>query len=543
MVRFYSFVITTVLLLAFAVGELSAATPLTVKVTDSATRRILPVRVYLQSADGGLLHVRSASPEGSAVEYHKQRGTGSIEIHTTVSAHPFTADLAPGKYTLTIERGKDYLPVTKTFDIGDEPMEVSIAMRRWIDMASRGWYSGDTHVHRSVADLPNVLTAEDLNVALPLTHWVTKGYTPPTGGNKNTDDKLPARLIKVDETHVIYPLNTEYEIFTINGKRHTLGAVFILNHKKPFKLGAPPVGPIAAEARRQGGLLELDKHSWPWSMMLVPVMNVDLFELSNNHVWRTNFHFRAFVIGTKPRDFKLADPKSGFNEREWVDFGFQSYYTLLNCGFHMRPTAGTASGVHPVPLGFGRVYVQLEDGFNYEDWMRGLDAGRSFVTTGPMLLAHFNGQAAGHHFGGKDAKESKRCRVTGTAESGFPLSRIEIVKNGDVVQTVKPQSEKSKDGGYRTAFDVTLPLDGTSWVAVRCYEQRPGGRERFAHTAPVHFDVPGKPLHPRRAAIEYLIGRMKEELARSKKTLRPDELEEYRQALRVYEKIAADGVR
>ena len=96
---------------------------------------------------------------------------------------------------------------------------------------------------------------------------------------------------------------------------------------------------------------------------------------------------------------------------------------------------------------------------------------------------------------------------------------------------------------YRTTFDVTLPLDGTSWVAVRCYEQRPGGRERFAHTAPVHFDVPGKPLHPRRAAIEYLIGRMKEELARSKKTLRPDELEEYRQALRVYEKIAADGVR
>jgi len=53
------------------------------------------------------------------------------------------------------------------------------------------------------------------------------------------------------------------------GNRHTLGAVFILNHKKALELAAPPVGPIADEARRQGGILELDKHNWPWSMMLV----------------------------------------------------------------------------------------------------------------------------------------------------------------------------------------------------------------------------------------------------------------------------------
>ena len=29
-------------------------------------------------------------------------------------------------------------------------------------------------------------------------------------------------------------------------------------------------------------------------MMLVPVMPVDLFELSNNHVWRTKFGFPNF---------------------------------------------------------------------------------------------------------------------------------------------------------------------------------------------------------------------------------------------------------
>ena len=49
------------------------------------------------------------------------------------------------------------------------------------------------------------------------------------------------------------------------------------------------------------------------------------------------------------------------------------------------PTGGTASGVHPVPLGFGRVYVHLPGGFSYKTWVSGLNQGRSFVTTGPML--------------------------------------------------------------------------------------------------------------------------------------------------------------
>ena len=52
-------------------------------------------------------------------------------------------------------------------------------------------------------------------------------------------------------------------------------------------------------------------------------------------------------------------------ERDWTLYGFQTYYALLNCGFHLRPAAGTANGVHPVPLGFSRVYVQLEEPFSF----------------------------------------------------------------------------------------------------------------------------------------------------------------------------------
>src|SRR5262249_35801832 len=160
--------------------------------------------------------------------------------------------------------------------------------------------------------------------------------------------EVEARPLPVDATHVLYPRNTEYEIFTVGGRRHTLGAFFVLNHRTVFDAGVPPVGPIAERARREGALLELDKHNWPWSMMLIPVLRPDLYELANNHVWRTEFGFPAF--GEPAADYmKVERDARGFTEQGWLEYGFQNYYALLNCGFRLRPTAGPAPSVPPRP--------------------------------------------------------------------------------------------------------------------------------------------------------------------------------------------------
>jgi hypothetical protein len=536
---------------AVSIGQASAAI-LRGRIADADTEKPLPARLYIKSAEGKWFFAKSTATNGSAVEYRKERsaqGTEirSVEMHTTLSAHEFTAELPPGKYTLTAERGKEYVTETKTIEVGDKGAEVELRLRRWINMADRDWYGGDTHVHRSLEELPNVVLAEDLNVALPLTYWVTTSDTVP-GQRKPGQPDAPSRrdvkaeLIRVDTTHVIWPINTEYEIFTTAKRQHTLGAVFVLNHKEPLKLGVPPVRPVAEQARREGAILDMDKPSWPWSLMIVPVMKVDLFELSNNHVWRTEFAFRDWTREMVPPHMKIEmDTRGGLTEWGWIDFGFKTYYALLDCGFRLRPTAGTASGVHPVPLGFGRVYVELPDAkpsepLDYAAWMRGLNAGRSFVTTGPMLLAKFNGQPPGSIFAAKEG-ERPTCRVTGTSDSAVPLERIEIIVNGQTARTIQPGNERTKLGGYSSKFDASLPLDGTSWVAVRCFEKH-GSRVRFAHTAPVHFDVPGKPLRPRRADVEYFIRRMEEELARNKGVLTAASLKEYQQALDVYRAIA-----
>jgi hypothetical protein len=511
------------------VAAAAQTTTLRGEVFDALTSERLPCRLYLQGENGRWYFPEST--QGPALRYERRNwiNTNAVEFHTTLPAGPFQIELAPGAYTLSIERGKEYRPLTQQIKVADQPLTVRLPLQRWVDMAGRGWFSGDTHVHRTPAELPNLMLAEDLNVAFPLTYWVTKGFTPPTQGDKNTAFEKAAGPVQVDARHVYWPCNTEYEIFSLNGRSHTLGAVFALGHKAPFAMGAPPVAAIAAQARREGALLDLDKHDWPWSMALVPAMGVDLYELANNHHWRTEF---GITNWSTPAPAWMGLPNQGRHgsELDWTLYTFQNYYALLDCGFRMRPTAGTANGVHPVPLGFSRVYVHLPEGFSYAGWLKGLQEGRSFVTTGPMLLV-----------------DLKATEATGLVLSEQPVTEVEVVINGEVRHRLKMQAQQSAQGAYEARFRHSLQLEGTTWVAVRCFEPRVGTppsasgaptRCRFAHTAPAWFDVADKPLRPRKEEVDFLTQRVREQIERSANLLPAEAVAEYRQALAKFEEIA-----
>jgi hypothetical protein len=177
----------------------------------------IPARLYVQSDNARWFFAESASPAGTAIRYEKRNwvNTNAVEMHVTLSAHPFRIALPPGDYSLTVERGTEYRPLVQRLKMGNDSVQLTLPLHRWIDMANRGWFSGDTHVHRTLADLPNVMLAEDLNVAFPLTYWVTKAFTAPSQGDKNVDSHVPPGFIHVDSTHVIWPSNTEWKLFTV----------------------------------------------------------------------------------------------------------------------------------------------------------------------------------------------------------------------------------------------------------------------------------------------------------------------------------------
>lgn len=485
------------------------------QILDAETQLPMPARIEIRNAEGAWFF--PSSEGGSAVRYQKRniKNSLSVENHTTLDAHPWTVDLPPGRYTITIERGKEWTPLRREIIVASESLNLELAVTRWVNMASQSWFSGETHVHRTLADLPNVMLAEDLNVAFPLTYWCLDGTEVPFHYDKGANPDQVAKVVTVDANHVIWPCNTEWEIFGIGGPTHTLGAVFALGHQTPFKLNAPPLGPVAEEARKQGALLDMDKPDWPWAMALPPVMEVNLFELSNNHVWRVPFAITTW--STPAPEWMLPGATTDGTERDWIEYTHQNYWALLNGGQRLRPSAGTASGVHPVPLGYSRVYVHCPQGFSYENWRSGLENGRSFVTTGPVCLSEIR-------------REGNHARIQATAKGERPLSKIEIIVNGAVYESIDVNSTE-------TSIDREIPLAGTTWIALRVWEPREDGRFRFAHTSPVWFDDATQPLHPRPEQAAFLAKRVKDEISRSHDVLPAAAIQEYQNALQKWESL------
>jgi peptidoglycan/xylan/chitin deacetylase (PgdA/CDA1 family) len=507
------------------------------EIVDDAQKRPLPARIYIRGAEGTWHFPKSAPARGSAVRYERRNwiNTNILEMHTTLSAHPFRVELPPGRYTFRVERGKEFFPETREVLVERGMPKRTFQLRRWINMAELGWYSGDTHNHRDPGELPNVMLAEDVNVGSPMVDWTTASTVAPSASGRGFQGNFGGEPVSIDATHVWHPRNTEYEIFRTGTNNHTLGALLILNHRTRFDQPVFPLSALAAKARAEGALLDLEKHNWPWSLALVPLLKVDLFELANNHHWQTDYAITNWAVPA-PKWMNLSGAGTD-NERDWTLYGFQTYYALLNCGFRMRPAAGTANGVHPVPLGFSRVYVHLDEPFSYDGWMRALAAGRSFVTTGPMMLGKTDGQWPGAVLKPQNLENKYRLECEVLSEQS--LESIELIVNGVVKERFTPQNVKSREGSFETRLSTDFKPEASSWFAWRCFEKRSGNRFRFAHTAPWHVEIPGKPLLPRRAEVEWLAASVQEEIARSKGAAPEGLIQDYGRALEMYQKLAA----
>ena len=64
-----------------------------------------------------------------------------------------------------------------------------------------------------------------------------------------------------------------------------------------------------------------------------------MFELANNHDWRIGFGVKNWGAPA-PDWMKLRGPRTIDNEPDWLEYGWQFYYALLNCGLKIKPGAG-----------------------------------------------------------------------------------------------------------------------------------------------------------------------------------------------------------
>ena len=170
------------------------------------------------------------------------------------------------------------------------------------------------------------------------------------------------------------------------------------------------------------------------------------------------------------------------------------YYHALNCGLRIPPSAGSASGVHPNPVGYNRVYVHTGETCSYEKWLANLRAGKVVVTNGPMLRPKVNGQLPGAVFEGRSG-ETLTLQPTLKLALREKIDYLQYVKDGQVVRSIRLRQVRGKL--------PAIEFDQSGWFLIRAIANHPK-TVRLAMTGPYYVRFDGRPRISRKSAQFFL---------------------------------------
>jgi len=386
-----------------------------------------------------------------------------------------------GKFTLQTWRGPEYFLHKQELEIAaGETRELTVAMERWINMPENGWFSGENHIHANYGygawhndptTIRDQCEGEDLHVANVV-------VANSDGDGVFDREYFFGRPDPQSLPHTILYWNEEFRS-TIWGHL-TLGSLSQL--VEPIFTGfkdttnpwdVPTNADIADRTRTQHGTVSYTH----------PASNPD------------SPYDGAYSAKGLPMDAALGfiDTLDVMGSGYGASQGL--WYRLLNCGFRIPAAAGTdvfLNRITSYPPGWGRCYVKLTNGLNYLEWMRGQKAGRSFITTGPML----EWSAEGREPDDTLRLESPRpVRVRARASGPFPMKSLELIYNGVVISTNTVATSERE-----LVLDEEVKLDRAGWLAVRCTSANnsiSGGATLAAHSNPIYVEMPGHPLDAR----------------------------------------------
>ena len=417
-----------------------------------------------------------------------------------------------GALTVHAVRGYQYRPQSKQVDIpsGLEKIEVTVSLSRFTRLGEAGWHAGDEHLHyerrdpRHDADWLAMMEADGLSHGF---FMVLKGgnfddvwaqqYAYGEAGSGRGDERL---LITGEEFRG-----------SMQGHNNLLGHSALLEPISVGGMGRPPhpyqspsTHEMLVRTRELGGIGG-PAHGGTFGQASTAVMDAlngasEFFELANTHL------------------LELAP-----------------WYRVLNCGTILAPVAGTDLPNFPFRdfwqpfFGETRTYVNVENASDFSEWKSAVRNGRVFISSGPLLeKITVNGEGLGSVV--ELPKEGGGVVVKAVLASALPLSRMEVIINGQPVDWIEKQLT-SDEGAYRWELHHELDISESCWIAVRAFGPR---KERLfsegkilqrsmLHSAAIPVLVGGRPVR-----VESSIQEAEEELQRFREHYRskgsfPDE--------------------
>ena len=438
-----------------------ATVTLTCRIEDAATEDVLAARCRITDLYSNDYY----PPAGTAFTYIWGGGyfySGGI----------FTVDLPPGEFRFRISHGFEHVPIDAQIVVGSNDTTIVLGLDRLIDMEELGWYGGDCHLHINhgggyyelvPADAHLMGSAEGLRVV----NCLDNGYYFTGAPDPCSTDEC-----------IVY-MTTEYRS-NVYGHMGLLGlGEDVLPYTSSWW---PTTWETADSTHLQEGALVVSAH---------PVSSEDFEDI---YEWPGSGIARALpmdIIGGRVDAFEVL---SYSNCHDGIELDY--WYRLLNCGFHLPGCGGSDACINMIesaPLGGYRTYAAVSGApFTYGGWIEGIRSGRTFMTNGPLFTEFgIDGYGPGELV---DIAEGGQA-LSGTlkVECAYPLTRAEIVMNGDAALTFffEPGT-----GSIDTSFSIFS--GGSSWIAARVYGPNdwwmPVGDSLFAHTGPVYVSAQDLPV-------------------------------------------------
>jgi hypothetical protein len=476
-----------------------------------------------------------------------------------------TIALQPGTYTVSYTRGPEYLVLQKTINVPASPTHSeSFELKRWVHPATKGWWSGDHHIHAAGCahyesptegvtpeDMMRHILGEDLNVGCCLS-WGPCWYHQKTYfEGKIHALSTPNHILRYDVEVSGFPSSHCGHICLLKLREQDYPGTKLIPDWPSWDL------PIFKWAKGQGGVVGFAHSGWGLDLgatkelpcYTVPPMN----GIGANEYVVDITHDMCDFIST-------VDTPSIWELNMW--------YHTLNCGYRCRISGETDFPcIYGERVGLGRSYVHLDGKLDFDAWVDGIKAGRCYVSDGKSHLMDMTVNGLGVGLKGSELKLDKPGKVTvkakvaaylepkPTAETEAirkrPLNAkpywdiercrikdtrtvpVELIVNGKPVATKEIEADGTEQ---EVSFDTAI--DSSSWVALRILPS--------SHSNPVFVVVDNKPIRASRKSAEWCIKatekcwEMKEKAIREKE--RPEAQAAFKFAVDAYRKILSECV-
>jgi hypothetical protein len=446
----------------------AVSSQLTIELSEAKTGAVIPGLIRVTNALGKHLIIRELLSRGTMLKADNPGRPWHVLLDTTTITLPREPLVIEAFAGLAFERARHEIDLT-----GRETDKLTLPLTRFFDARAKGLRSGNTHLHlmnmtRAEADryLETLPRGDHLELVF-LSHlrripdeqdYISNTYT-------------PRDMAALDAPDLRFGWGEEHRHnFGRGGEGY--GHVMLLNINqlvRPVSIGpgimrggtdGPPLMRGIRAARSDGGTV----------------------------VWCHN------QLGFEDVPNWLAgtlDAQNIFDGGSTRDYD-ATYYRYMNIGLSVPFSTGTDWFLYD----FSRAYVHMDEKLTAANWLRGLSAGKSFITNGPLFEFTLDGHRPGDTI---TLKQPGRLPLVARAVGRSDFGQLEIVQNGSVIAQARCKKVAEH---WEASVEMPLSVDEPGWVAVRIDTQNTNemGEPLFGHTSAIYQTLDGKRIFQTRDA-------------------------------------------